>query len=216
MAIDDVLQTLLAAPKAFLESNALLIYGSNKGGSGPKEFVLQASDETGWRSCVGGATRNVPFYVMYDANGYNAKGSGPKSKPFATHYVSMREYNVTNNSWEDADTTHYLLPTDGPAVMVTSKLNGCTFGIGSNGSGARLVSHLRPQSGSSTAVRVGLDQGIRAGFAGGKLDVGIMSSGQENGTILALRTGTKWTFYAQRFQMLASMVGFINDVRVYS
>ena len=215
MAIDDVLQSLLAAPKAFLESNALLIYGSNKGGSGQKEFVLQASDETGWRSCVGGATRDVPFYVMYDANGYNAKGSGPKSKPFETHYVSMREFNAGTNSWENVATTHYMLPTDGPAVMVTSKLNGCTFGIGSNGSGARLVSHLRPPGGNVTG-RMRLDQGTRAGFEGGKLDVGVMSSGEENGTVLALRAGTKWTFYAQRFQMLSSMVGFINDVRVYS
>lgn len=215
MAIDDVLQTLLAAPKAFLESNALLIYGSNKGGSGPKDFVLQASDETGWRSCVGGATRDVPFYVMYDANGYNAKGSGPKSKPLPTHYVSMREFNNGTGSWEDVDTTHYMLPTDGPAVMVTSKLNGCTFGIGSTGSGARLVSHLRPTGGSVTA-RVQLDQGTRAGFAGGTLDVGIMSSAAHNGTILALRAGTKWTFYAQRFQMLSTAKGFINDVRSYT
>lgn len=215
MAIDDVLQSLLAAPEAFLESNALLIYGSNLGGSGQKEFVLQASDETGWKSCVGGATRHVPFYVLYDAKGYNGKGSGPQSKPFDTHYVSMREFNAGSGSWEDATATHYLLPTDGPAVMVTSKLNGCTFGIGSNGSGARLVSHLRPPGGNVTA-RVRLDQGTRAGFAGGKLDVGVMSSATENGTVLALRAGTKWTFYAQRFQMLATTTGFINDVRVYS
>ena len=73
MPIDDVLQSLLAGPKAFLESNALVIYGSNKSGSGVKDFVLQGTDETGWRSAVGNVQAAVPLFVMYDAAGFNAK-----------------------------------------------------------------------------------------------------------------------------------------------
>jgi hypothetical protein len=212
--IDDVLHSLLAAPKAFLESNALVIYGSNKSGSGVKDFVLQGTDETGWRSGVGNAQGAVQFFVMYDAAGFNAKGSGPKSAPFSAHYVSMREFNTGAGSWEDSSATHYTLPTAGPTVMVTSKINGCTFGIGSNADGARLVSHLRPP-GQAAAARVHLDQGTRAGFAGGKLEVSVMSSGEQNGTVLAVRAGSNWTFYVQRYQMFSTAVGIINAVQTY-
>jgi hypothetical protein len=214
MAIDDVLQSLLAAPKTFLEANALVIYGSPKSKSGIKDFVLQAGDKTGWQTCVGGL-KSVPFYIIYDAKGFNASATGPQSTAFNAHYVSMREFNADKSSWEDAQTTHYTLPGDGPAVMVTSKLNGCTFGIGSNAQGARLVSHLRPPNLQGSAGRLRLDEGTRAGFAGGKLDVGVMSSQGQNGTVLGLRTGSGWKFYAQRFQMFATAVGTITDVQVY-
>lgn len=214
MPIDDVLQSLLAGPKAFLESNALVIYGSNKSGSGVKNFVLQGTDENGWRSGVGDVQRAVPFFVMYDETGFNAKGSGPKSAPLSAHYVSMREFNTGTGSWEDSSATHYTLPTTGPTVMVTSKINGCTFGIGSNADGARLVSHLRPPGQAATS-RLHLDQGTRAGFAGGKLDVSVMSSGEQNGTVLAIRAGANWAFYVQRYQMFSGAVGIINAVQVY-
>ena len=214
MAIDDVLHSLLTAPKAFLESNALIIYGSNKGGSGVKDFVLQATEDTRWRSGVGGGPSAVPFYVMYDATGFNAKGTGPKSAALSAHYVSMREFSTSTARWEDSSATHYTLPNTGPALMVTSKINGCTFGIGSNAKGARLVSHLRPP-GQAAASRLQLDQGTRAGFAGGKLDVSVMSSGEQNGTVLGIRAGSSWTFFAQRYQMFSSAAGIINAVQVY-
>lgn len=36
-----------------------------------------------------------------------------------------------------------------------------------------------------------------------------------NGTVLGLRANGGWTFYAQRYQMLASATGMITDVQVY-
>lgn len=215
MSIDQDLDALLAAPKPFLEANALVIYGSTKGGSQTKDFVLQATSDV-WKTSVGGSMKAAPVYVMYDADGFNAKGVGPQSRRFNAHYISMREYDVRSQRWEDAGATHYTLPgAGGPTVMVTSKLNGCTFGIGSDGGGTRLVSHLRPPTAlGGTAARLRLDEGTRAGFSEGKLDVSVMSSTEQNGTVLGLRTGSRWTFYAQRFQMLVG-AGIIGAVQVY-
>ena len=217
MTIDTELNSLLTNTKAFLESNALIIYGSNKGGSGIKNFVMQGTDETRWQSAAGGAAKTVPFYVIYDATGFNGKGAGPKSQAFSAHYISMREFNVGTGSWEDANVTHYNLPTNGATTMVTSKLNGCTFGIGSNAGGGRLVSHLRPpQEPGPAAGRLYLDKGTRAGFSGGKLDVSVMSSEEQNGTVIGILSRTGWTFFAQRFQMVSGAVGIISNVQVYT
>ena len=213
MSIDTVRSALLEDTKAFLESNAVLIYGSNKSASGEKKFVIQATDDTGWKSNVGGSGKDVPFYVIYDAKSYNAKATGPQSAPIDVHYVSMRERGV--DGWEDAEMTHYALPSTGASVMVTSKINGCTFGIGSNAQGSRLVSHLKPPGSGGAKERLLLESGTRAGFAGGKLDVSVMSSGEQNGTVIGIRTGSNWTFYAQRFQMFSTARGTIGSVQVY-
>ncbi len=220
MSIDATLQQLLDDPKAFLTCNALIIYGSPSSASGVKRFVLQATDKSGWQSVAGGDARNVALYVLYEEGTFNAQGSGPVSTPFDAHYISMRERDPKSGSWGDSKDTHYTLPSSGkPRLMVTSKLNGCTFGIGSRSDGGgRLVSHLRPPLDSAMGVvagRLALDTATRTGFAGHKLDVSVMSSAQQNGTVIGQRSGGHWTFYAQRFQVGRTMDGVISDVQVY-
>jgi hypothetical protein len=215
MAIDDVLNDLLTNTKSFLERNAMIIHGSPKSGSGPKKYVLQGTDNKGWKTAIGG-NRSVPFYVCFPEDGFVGSASGPRSRAFDTYYISMREFSAATQSYEEKSATHFTLGDDGPPVMVTSKLNGCTFGIGSDARGSRLVSHLRPPgAGADNAARLSLDQGIRAGFQGGKLDVSVQSSGMMNGTVIGIRAGQGWTFYAQRFQMVAGAVGIIGEVQVY-
>jgi hypothetical protein len=126
----------------------------------------------------------------------------------------MREYNEATGAWEDTNDTHFTLPARGDIdIVVTSKLNGCTFGIGSTADGTRLVSHLRPPTQLGPAPsRLTLDAGTRSGFEGGRLDASVMSSTDQNGTVIGRRTGTKWKFYAQRFQISAS---FIDSVQTY-
>ena len=213
MAINDDLAALVGHPQHFLENNALIIYGA--GGSGPADFVLQGTDRNGWRSCAGGGDRPVPLYVMYEARAFNMIGSGPVSAPLAVHYVSMRQYDTVTNQWEATGVTHYLLPAAGGGdFMVTSKINGCTFGIGSDGGGNRLVTHMRPPKLPNN--RILLDQGVRAGYAGGRLDVSVMSTQDMNGTVVGKRNGGAWTFYAQRYQKLqGDGTGFIERVNVY-
>jgi hypothetical protein len=79
MSIETARSELLTNPKAFLESNALVIYGSNVGGSGAKRFVLQATEAAGWKSVARGEAREVPLFVMFEEGGFNGKGSGPVS-----------------------------------------------------------------------------------------------------------------------------------------
>jgi len=139
------------------------------------------------------------------------------SNEFTAHYISMREYDVNTGAWEDSDTTHYVLPSTGKVdIMVTSKLNGCTFGIGSDADGSRRVSHLRPPTrlGDKEAC-LKLDAGTRIGFFGGKLDVGVMSSTGQNGTVIGRRINGNWKYYAQRYQILASAVGINDGVNLY-
>ncbi len=143
-------------------------------------------------------------------------GVGQRSAAFAAVSVSMRSFNAVTGAYEDTATTHHVLPTDGPTIMVTTMLSGCTFGIGSNAGGARLVSHVRPPEGRrDNQARLLLDQTIRGGFqGGGRLKVSVMSSLDERGTVVGIRTGDAWTFYAQQFSYVGG-VGVVNSVQVY-
>ena len=213
MAINDDLGSLLTNTKVFLENNALLIHGA-PGLSANHTFVLQATGQEGWKSAVGGV-RNIPRFICYPSASPMDLGVGPRSTAFAAVSVSMRSFNPATHSYEDAATTHHVLPTDGPAVMVTTMLSGCTFGIGSNAGGARLVSHVQPPEGRrDNAARLLLDQTIRAGFPGGRPNVSVMSSLEQRGTVVGIRTAGAWTFYAQQFSF-AGDAGVVNSVQVY-
>jgi len=213
--VNAELGLLRANTQNWLENHALIIYGTG-GASGREDFVLSESDDQGWITTVGGLNQPVPLYVMYPQGAYNAKTNGQVSRPFRVHYISMRQFNAVTQQWENAATTHYTLPTWGRTVMVTSKINGCTFGIGSNG-GARLVSHLRPP-GETFNDRMELERGISGGFGlGGVVNARLHSSGTQNGTVVGIRNGAAWTFYAQRFRPSPSMIGgFIDGVQVYN
>ncbi len=214
MPMNAQLALLRNNTQTWLENNALVIYGGAPGGSGRMDYVLSATDDVGWVTTVGGMNLPVPFYVMYPAGTWHPKSNGQLSRSFRVHYISMREFNPVTLQWEAAAVTHYTLPTWGRTVMVTSKINGCTFGIGSNG-GARIVSHLRPPS-STPQGRMELERGTVGGIGGGGVvNARIMSTGTENGTVVGIRNGANWTFYAQRFRPMLGFGGFIDGVQVY-
>lgn len=207
---DLALVVLRHRPLQWLQGNALVIFGLSRSGSGAQQFRLFKTDRN-WRSAVGGDLRDVPYWTMYAtqacqggvAQGIYASGSAP----FDVHYVSMREFK--NGQWEDANTTHYVLPGNaGADMMVTSKLNGCTFGIGSDANGTRLVSHLRPANTSPNplADQVEVARGTEAGFAshGGSLDYRVNSTGADQGTVIGLRSNGSWAFYIQRYRFNVS------------
>lgn len=209
---DTALADLRSYPKAFLENNALLIFGYQQRGSGAAQFQMAPTGRK-WKSLLNGASRDVPLFVMFpsDVGNPNADAANT-SAAFAAQYVSMREFK--NGAWEDANTTHCVLSANaGADIMVTSKLNGCTFGIGTDAHGARLVSHLRPPANAAIAATQ-LQTGIEAGFAthGGSIDYRVMSTGQQNGTVVGLRANGHWTFHVQRFTMQANATGTIDAV----
>lgn len=211
MAAGDLaLADLRVHPLLWLQANALVIFGLSRTGSSAQQFRLFKTDRN-WRSAVGGELRDVPYWTMYAtqacqggvAQGVYTTGSAP----FNVHYVSMREFK--NGQWEDANTTHYVLPGNaGADMMVTSKLNGCTFGIGSNAQGTRLVSHLRPANTNPNplADQVEVARGTEAGFAshGGALDYRVNSTGTDQGTVIGLRSNANWAFYIQRYRFSAA------------
>ena len=216
---DLALADLRQHPILWLQANALVVYGLGTTGSGARQSRLYKTDSTTtgakWQSAVGGDLRDVPYWVMGDTQNYPVGPGGAVlntgSAPFDVHYVSMREFK--NGAWEDANTTHYLLPANaGADMMVTSKLNGCTFGIGSDAQGARLVSHLRPPNIDPSSDAQEVVRGTESGFAGRGATIAtrVNSTMQEQGTVIALRSVTGWTFYIQRFQAVSGQHYLIN------
>ena len=204
---DTALRDLITYPKAFLENNGLMIYSGDRG-SGVISFRLVLLEDQ-WQSVIGGAARSIPAWgLAFDGVKLGKARTGEaQSAPISAQYVSMREYK--NGGYEAADVTHYTLPgAGGPDVMFTSKLNGCSFGIGSSGGGARLVTHLRPPSGTGPVNErlAALSGGVDAGFAanGGALDAKVTSDSLQNATILGRRSGTDWKFFVQRFKVAGS------------
>jgi hypothetical protein len=214
---DQALADLRAHPLYWLQANALEVWGLSATGSGAEKFRLYKTDRT-WQMAVEGAARDVTLWTMFSDRVRATKGDpSTASAPFDVHYVSMREFK--NGYWEDANTTHYMLPANsGADMMVTSKLNGCTFGIGSNSNGGRLVSHLRPpnmgNAAQPTPDAAELQRGIEGGFTsrGQAIDYRVMSTGDYNGTVIGRRTGTKWEFYVQRYKALPTGHGLIDAV----
>lgn len=208
---ETALSDLRRYPKAFLENNGLLIFGYQRRGSGDAVFRLGLTD-TKWKSVATGSMRDVPLFVMFpDDVGHLKAIPSHTSAAFGVQYVSMREFK--NGAWEDAGTTHHTLTSTGSDMMVTSKLNGCTFGIGSAAHGSRLVSHMRPPADPAIAANQ-LARGIQSGFAthGVAIDYRVMSTSAQNGTVIGLRANLAWVFHVQRFTMQADMTAIIDAV----
>lgn len=114
---------------------------------------------------------------------------------FNAYYIPMVQ---TSDVKQGA--SHYMLPGHGALdLMLTSKLSGCMFGVGSDANGAKLVTHVQPK-----ASIVNDDE--RQGHVKTRVDQGFVSvkgrfrKGHEYTDLAAVigrRTGTKWKFYLQ-------------------
>lgn len=209
---DTALADLRASPVTWLHDNAVVMFGAGPSThSGPQQCRIYKADPVvsgaNWQSAAGGNLRTVPYWVIASIASYphgpGQADAASASAAFDAHYVSMREYK--NGAWEDANTTHYMLPGAGGAdMMVTSKLNGCTFGMGSHSAGGRLVSHLRPPNQNPTTDAQVVSTGTEAGFVhrGDTVRATVNSSGEEQGTIIGFRMNGRWQFFVQRFQAL--------------
>src|SRR5262249_16967283 len=62
--------------------------------------------------------------------------------------------------------SHYTLPTaGGPDIMLTSKLSGCRFGVGSDAVGSCLVSYVQPDHAIPTRAAQQTDLTTQLNFA---------------------------------------------------
>ena len=128
------------------------------------------------------------------------KLSGPaKAAPgpteFNAYYVPM-----VQTSDVASGNSHYSLPTAGaPTLMITSKLSGCTFAVGSDGHGAKLVTHVQPNmSNKQVAQRTtNLSAAVGQGFQSENGRFAKRDEYAETATVIGRRTGANWKFFLQ-------------------
>jgi hypothetical protein len=191
-----------------------------------------------WVTVLGGAAAKTgrpsgeaTFFCHYDEwtriPGFTTGRSGRKGKKKNRHLVNFSKVEQPPktdlsdsefNAWYIAmavlgakeKTTHFMLPgNDGPDLMLTSQLSGCTFGIGSGtNTGGYLVSHIQPTGGSTDDdVRNDLHEtmvsrlgNVEALFERenrpGEHDYGEQHT---RATILGVRHNTNWQFWAQLY-----------------
>lgn len=127
-----------------------------------------------------------------------AKAS-PGANEFNAYYIPM-----VQTSDVAAGTSHYILPTGADALdtVITSKLSGCTFGVGSDGMGAVLVSHVQPNPNTPVADRAQeLSDAVGQGLT---TQTGEFKKGgaySDKAAVIGHRTGNAWKFYLQAFDV---------------
>lgn len=126
----------------------------------------------------------------------------PKPNPdplteFEAHYIAMTQ------TTDGPATTHVVVPgAGGPDIMLTSQLSGCGFGIGNpNGGGDRVLSHIQP-SAAGASVHGALAGGMGGGGMAATFEKdpnggGRDYAGNNRATVIGLRNGATWSFYAQ-------------------
>jgi hypothetical protein len=139
-----------------------------------------------------GKVKERPFVKITKQPG--AAKANPAADEFNAYYVPM-----VQTSDIAGGMSHYTLPTNGqPTIMITSKLSGCRFGVGSDGNGAVLVSHVQP----STAVaednrQQDLVTQQNTGFTGAPRAFATGQTYDDMAAVIGVRTGQRWRFYQQ-------------------
>jgi hypothetical protein len=121
--------------------------------------------------------------------------NAPDPHEFNAYYVPM-----VQTSDVRANTSHYTLPTAGlPNIMLTSRLSGCTFGVGSDGNGAVLVSHVQPDPTikDDNQRRQDLENSVTGGFQNLRGLFAIGGAYEQFAAVIGRRKGTAWKFYLQ-------------------
>ena len=136
----------------------------------------------------------------------------PGTDEFNAYYIPM-----VQTSDAASGSSHYSLPTDGgPDFMITSKLSGYTFGVGSSANGATLVSHIQPNT--SIAPGPGRAANLSSAVTGGFDSItGKFSKGNEYtdyASVIGYRSDGAWKFYMQAVDTGANFTHVISKVNV--
>ena len=195
-SLRDDLIAFLADPKTFMASNVVIPPGppSNQTIKGTGSGIFQfAFDKSGVVASKGGGT--CPIYRIDKPDAYNT--SKPRFMAYYCHY--------------DSDHTFDLVVDDKMNLMLTPKMDGCSFGVGSEtDTGARLVVHSnvsRTASSREGIVKQGTDQAQKINEIitdptkifgpGDYLDDNI------KGTTVGFRAGGHWSFFMQRWKFIS-------------
>lgn len=225
MNVDDAVASLMDDPQEFLRRNALQIAGGATLASGDRIFYLQRLDKTLEYSSSGPGwthTGKLPFWravVTSDtAQRFlrNYKLGDISVAEFRAFYVGMKQID------DGAQTTHFALPgNQGPPLMLTSQLTGCTFGYGTQavpGAGC-LASHIQPAgSGDGKRAPGALSElGKRAVRMAVSAPLGpgavlLESSSTTQITVVGTRVGGTWSFIKQIIDPMHNRVTTQNAV----
>jgi hypothetical protein len=139
-----------------------------------------------------GQTKTRPFVKIMKLSGHAKANPGPDE--LNAYYVPMVQTADIRGG-----TSHYTLPTRGePAIMITSKLSGCRFGVGSSAEGALLVSHVQPNLAVGDQSRqTNLAAQLESGFAGRVRAFAQGETYTKLAAVIGVRSGKKWHFYQQ-------------------
>ncbi len=137
----------------------------------------------------------------------------PGPDEFNAYYVPMMQT-------KDASTgsSHFSLPTKGgPDFMITSKLSGCAFGVGSSAKGATLVSHIQPNLKKAPGAERSNDL-LLAVFKGFDDIPQMVRKGAEYtdyASVIGCRTKDgEWKFYVQAVDAAENFTYVISKVEV--
>lgn len=164
--------------------------------------VKVSAEQTAHGMTRGGKAKERPMVDIVKKSG--AANLTDATTEFDAYYIPMvQTTDVTGGM------SHYTLPDNGgPDIMVTSKLTGCVFGIGTHATGAVLVSHVQPNSQLAKGQgKFGMEKRqsdatahMWVGFEGHQM-MNQFQFGHEytdSAAVIGKRTGTHWRFYLQQ------------------
>ena len=152
-----------------------------------------------------GKTKGHRFVKILKLSG--AAKANPGADEFNAFYVPMAQTSDIRGG-----TSHYPLPTWGePAIMITSKLSGCRFGVGSSAEGALLVGPARPKLALGDKSRQqNLAAHLKSGFAGRVRGFAFGETCAAPAAVIGVRDGKRWRF-SQRASHHEERRGYVID-----
>lgn len=196
----QAIQELCDDPVTFLRHNFLVIVGGGPNEpSGPATFKMEEKEGfeikgfTTGLSGVFGVKKQRGAWKAIKQKVYDPAPTA--SDQFNAEYVRMALLTESTD-------IHYTLPAaQGLNLMLTGQLTGCSFGVGSDAFGARIVSHVKPDKNATQTyfddfVTNGLTDGVVALFKNGSS----YSHRVHQVAIVGHRTdaGATWNIYAQK------------------
>jgi hypothetical protein len=202
-----VLAEMRANPETFLRHYIVAIAGGPlaqtgiHSGQATFSYTDRATTGRGFTdglSGLAGRTKERPYVTFTKISG-PAK-TQPAAGEFNAWYIAMAAQGAP------VMTRHAFLPgTGGPDIALTSKLSGCSFGVGSAvADGSRIVSHVQPPPGAPNPA---VWASMRAAASSGVMDAVFDREGQpgadnygnpaNRATVIGIRSNGYWQLYAQ-------------------
>ena len=200
-ALRGELESFLNDPKTFMASNIVLppqrvdTPDTKRPGSGIFQFsFLKAA-----------AQADKPIYRIDNPSEWN-RDSGPRFMAYYCQYKSDRMYTLVLGDEMD--------------IMLTPTMNGCSFGVGSEGSnGSRVVAHANVSRQTSTPDGI-TQQGVtQAELIGTKFSPQTVFGPNDYldndvyGTTVGVRRNGHWAFFMQRWFRTTNTGYILKDIR---